>query len=247
MSQTNHYVLSAAYPQEWARAEHLLPGFLKKTLSTSDQEWMEQWTNQIETADGLAAEALRKETAWVKSAQESLSQRATEFNAQAGWQKLTAELEAERRGKAAPRLESPVSVFQKFKQWLTKIAQMQHDRALQWWQKPAAGVLGSALIIGQMGFLAAAVKQLYVAHTDTTIVSPSSGASRPTEGALLKVAFKPDATVKDIMSVLTSIEGRVTGGPGALGIWEIEVPTDKLPAALKLLEGSKAVESVMRE
>ena len=158
MSQSNHDVLSAAHPLDWARAEHLLPGYLKKTLSGSDQEWMKQWMTQIENTGGAVADALESETAWVRTAQDVLSTRATEFNAHAGWQKLQAGLQSER----APEVASRVSLLQKLKQWLAKLARMQQDRALQWWQKPAIGALASAMIVGQMGFLAATVKQVYV-------------------------------------------------------------------------------------
>ena len=243
MSQNNHDVLKAAYPEEWAKAEHLLPGYLKKTLSGSDQEWMKQWMTQIENTGGAVADALESETAWVRTAQDVLSTRATEFNAHAGWQKLQAGLQSE----LAPEVEPRVSLLQKLKQWMAKLARMQQDRALQWWQKPAIGALASAMIVGQMGFLAATVKHVYELTKDTTMVTPSSGASRPVNGAVLQVIFKPNASVKDIMTSLNSVQGRVTGGPGVLGIWEVEVPTDKLPTALQLLSQSNVVESVTQQ
>ena len=279
MSSFNSDVLSKNFPTDWPRAEHLLPGYLKKTLTPLDQQWMEQWITQVNAGGGSAAEALKAETAWVRAAQDVLSNATTVFNAQAGWQKLQADLNAEVNtnldanvaadsganlaaksnakpnmdlgvelpSQAASTAQTTVPVFAKLKRWLAKIALMQQDRALQWWQKPAVGVLGSAMIIGQMGFLAAAVKQLYVAHTDTTLVSPSSGASRPIDGVLIKVIFKPTASIKEVMNVLSSVQGRVTGGPGALGIWEVEVPADKVSAALDLLAKAKAVEAATRE
>lgn len=251
MNQSDHDVLKAAHPQEWARAEHLLPGYLKKSLSSSDEEWMKQWINQIETAGGLAAKALESETAWVRAAQDALGDQIAEFNAQAGWEKLQAGLQSEAIINATANSlanEAPTtSLYKKLQQWLAKLARMQKDRALQWWQKPAFGALASAMIVGQMGFLAATVKQVYVLTTDTSMVTPSSGTTRPVDGALLKVIFKPIASVKDVMATLTSIQGRVTGGPGALGIWEVEVPLDKLPTALQILGKSQTVESVTQE
>ena len=271
MTSFNSDVLSNTHPTDWPCAEHLLPGYLKKTLTPLDQEWMEQWITQVNAGGGSAAEALKAETAWVRAAQEVLSDATTAFNAQAGWQKLQADLNAEvntnfaanlaAKLNAKPNVElgvelpsqaafiaqPAVSVLGKLKRWLAKMVLMQQDRALQWWQKPAVGVLGSAMIIGQMGFLAAAVKQLYVAHTDMTTVSPSSGVSRPIDGVLIKVIFKPTASIKEVMSVLSSVQGRVTGGPGALGIWEVEVPADKVSAALDLLAKAKAVEAATLE
>ena len=255
MTSFNSDVLSNTHPTDWPCAEHLLPGYLKKTLTPLDQEWMEQWITQVNAGGGSAAEALKAETAWVRAAQEVLSDATTAFNAQAGWQTLQAELIAELNAEPStgvrrqpnPPIFPTVPVLARLKQWLAKLAVMQQDRALQWWQKPAVGVLGSAMIIGQMGFLAAAVKQLYVAHTDATLVSPSSGASRPIDGVLVKVIFKPTASVKEVMSVLSSVQGRVTGGPGALGIWEVEIPADKASAALDLLAKAKAVETATRE
>ena len=251
MSASSHDVLSAAHPADWAKAEHLLPGYLKKTLSTTDKEWMKQWIDQIENTGGATAEALAAEISWVQTAQDVLGEQNATFNAQAGWQKLQAGLQNDAESDAtagqSKELMPTASAYQKLRQWLGKLARMQQDRALQWWQKPATGVLASAMIVGQMGLLAAAVKQVYVMTTDTAMVTPSSGSSRPVDGAVLKVIFKPNASVKDILAILNSVQGRVTGGPGALGIWELEVPTDKLPTALELLGKSKTVESVTQQ
>ena len=166
MTQRNHDVLTAAHPADWERAEHLLPGYLKNSLPASDQEWMKQWINQIETTGGVTADALAAETAWVRTAQDVLGGQATNFNAQAGWQRLQAGLQIQAVSGAGVSLTanptSTTTAFRKVRQWLVKLAYMQQDRALQWWQKPAAGVLASAMIVGQMGLLAAAVKQAYV-------------------------------------------------------------------------------------
>ena len=243
MSRTNHDVLNAAHPHEWARAEYLLPGYLKKTLAGSDQEWMKQWTAQIQSAGGQSANALAAETAWTLAAQDALNHRTADFNVEAGWQKLASGLQQEPVQQVKPAL----SMSQSFKNWVAKVVRMQQDRALQWWQKPAIGALASAMIVGQMGFLAATVKQVYVLTTDTAMVTPSAGASRPVDGVLLKVIFKPNASVKDISATLNSVQGRVTGGPGALGVWEVEVPSDKLAVALQTLGKAKTVESVAQE
>ena len=146
-----------------------------------------------------------------------------------------------------PAVERTPSAYQKVKDWLAKLARMQKDRALQWWQKPAIGALASAMIVGQMGFLAASVKQVHTLTTDVSMVTPSSGASRPTDGVVLKVVFKPKASVKDIMASINSVKGRVVGGPGALGIWEVEVSSDQLVNAAQTLGKSKTVESVAQE
>ena len=243
MSQSNHDVLNAAQPREWARAEHLLPGYLNKTLPTSDQEWMKQWTSQIQSAGGPVASALEAETAWIRSAQNALSLQAADFNAEVGWQKLAAGLQQE----PAQQEKTEVSMSQKLKNWLAKLARMQQDKALQWWQKPAIGALASAMLVGQMGFLAATVKQVYVLTTDTTMVTPSSGGTKPVNAVSLNVIFKPNSSVKDITKILNIVQGRVTGGPGALGIWEVEVPSEKLTTALQLLGQSKLVESVTQQ
>ena len=243
MSQNNHDVLSAAHPQEWARAEHLLPGYLKKTLPESDQEWMKQWTSQIQSAGGQSANALAAETAWTLAAQDALARQAADFNVETGWTKLAAGLQYQPDQPAQPAL----STSQRFKNWVAKLVRMQQDKALQWWQKPAIGALASAMIVGQMGFLAATVKQVYVLTTDTSMVTPSAGGSRPVDGVLLKVIFKSNASVKDMSATLNSVQGRVTGGPGALGVWEVEVPADKLAVALQTLSKAKTVESVAQD
>ena len=263
MKNTNHDILNAAQPETWARAEHLLPGYLKKTLSTPDQAWMEVWINQTQIAGGPVAAALTSELAWVRGAQETLGQQALAFNTQNGWHKLQATLQNELTvknnmgaspGTSAPALATQAaisppapSLLRQIKLWLAKLARMQKDRALHWWQKPAVAALASAMVIGQMGFLAAAVKQVHTLTTDASMVTPSSGASRPTDGVVLKVVFKPKASMQDIMASLNRVKGRVVGGPGALGIWEVEVPTDQLLNAVQTLGKSKTVESVTQE
>lgn len=252
MSTANHYILSEAHPEAWAHAEHLLPGYLKKNLTPHDQKWMEEWINQIQTTGGAVAKALTSEVDWVRAAQEEFASQTYAFNADVGWEKLQTSLQAEpSQGigttAASATLKLAPSLTEQLKQWLAKLVRMQKDAALHWWQKPAFAALGAAICIGQMVFLTAAIQQGYTLNSETTIVMPSSGASRPMQGIVFKVVFKPKASTTDIMDALNKVQGRIVGGPGALGLWDIEVPSTLQATALQMLTESSAVESVSQE
>lgn len=251
MTLSNHDILSAHSPQGWQRAEHLLPGYLKKNLAAIDQAWMEDWITQTNNADRAIANALASEMDWVRNAMNEAQGQGSTFNLEQGWQKLQASLQNEPVVSAATAAATSavpmVPLSMRLEQWLAKLLRMQTDRALAWWQKPAFGALASAMIVGQMGFLAATVKQVHNLTTDAAMVTPASGASRPAQGAVFKVVFKSKATTSDIMDALNQVQGRIVGGPGALGLWEIEVPIALQEAALKTLTQAKAVESVTQE
>ena len=117
------------------------------------------------------------------------------------------------------------------------------DRATAWWRKPVIGALASAMIVGQMGLLAAVVKQMSPERAEVTSATPLSG-SQSVDGAIvLSVVFKDNASLLDVRTLVDSVQGRVVGGPGALGVWDVEVPKEKLAEALKIFAASTAVES----
>ena len=251
MNPSNNDILSAHSPNTWTRAEHLLPGYLKKNLAASDQVWMEDWIAQTNNAGQAVADALASEMDWVRNAMNEAQGQGSTFNLEQGWQKLQASVQSEPVVLAATEAAtSPipmVSLSMRLQQWFAKLLRMQTDRALSWWQKPAFGALASAMIVGQMGFLAATVKQVHTLTTDAAMVIPASGASRPAQGAVFKVVFKAKATTADIMDALNQVQGRIVGGPGALGLWEIEVPIALQEVAMKKLTQAKAVESATQE
>ena len=239
MSDRNNTLLQAAHPQDWPRAEIFLPAFLKNTLPASDKAWMEQWINQINNQGGELAAALADEMAWTKLAQEQLAKPAAVLNVEAGWHQLQARLAAE---KAAARSAANVeqdSLLSKLHQWI--------NQAFAWWSRPMVGVLASALLVAQMGLLAAVVKQLYGGKEGQTSGYPASGDTRLANAATFRVVFKPQATAAQIQSLLSGLQGQIVGGPSVLGLWTVQVPLDQQRQAIQALKTSSIVESWNQE
>lgn len=107
------------------------------------------------------------------------------------------------------------------------------------WFAPAFALAASML-------LAQAAVIGYLVHERNAALAPLSG-QPPASGELLQVAFKPDATERDIRGLLASIDAELVGGPGAIGVYTIRVPAGRANAAAAALRGrADLVESVTR-
>jgi hypothetical protein len=222
------------------RARHLIPGFLKKTLSADDQGWMTQFLETLTLHGGTTAQDFDQEIAWVQRSQEQLAQAAPAFDAQAGWQRMQGRLDAPSVRQPAPHASPKPSVAA----WVKTQINRRLDNVAAWWRKPMVGVLASAMIVAQMGLLAAVVKQMNQVQNVSESVSPASGAPSLEGMSVLTIVFKDSASLLDVRTLIDSVEGRVIDGPGALGVWLVAVPKDKRDASLKRLSTAKAVESV---
>lgn len=110
-------------------------------------------------------------------------------------------------------------------------------------RRPVWQVAAAAAVVAVVGWQLVAVPILsgpeegYVTATDGT------------EGFTLTVAFAPTATEADIRALLTGIGAEVTGGPSALGLWQLGFDSDEArTAATATLEGAAGiVESVQTD
>ena len=230
---------SVLFVTDTERARHLVPGFLKKTLAADDKEWMTQFLDTLNLQGGTAAVEFAQEMAWVERSQQQLVQDAPDFDAQAGWQRMQSRLDAPEQ---PVRLQ--VTPPQMAMRWLSTQIRIRKDSAIAWWRKPMAGVLALAVIVAQMGLLAAVVEQMNQALSVAESVSPASGAPFLDGMKVLTIVFKDSASLLDVRTLIDNVQGRVIDGPGALGVWRVAVPQDKLDASLKRLGAAKAVESV---
>lgn len=234
---------SVMFVTDIERARHLIPGFLKKTLAADDKEWMTQFLKTLNQQGGCPAVEFAQEMAWVERSQQQLAQDAPAFDAQAGWQRMQGRLDAPEPFVGQKQL-SKASPLTAAVLWAEAQIRTRLSNAAAWWRKPMVGVLASAMIIGQMGLLALVVKQMSQAPTVTESVSPASGAPSLVGMQLLTIVFKDSASLLDLRTLIESVEGRVIDGPGALGVWQVAIPKDKLDASLKRLGAANAVESV---
>jgi hypothetical protein len=228
------------------RAQFLIPGYLKKSLGADDYQWMTQFLDQLHRhgqADPQAArqeDAFMEEMAWVQRSQAQIAEDTPVFDADRGWERMEERLAAGVKQPSmakAGSLPNPVAWAQ------TQLAALL-DRAAAWWRKPAIGALASALIVGQMGLLAAVVKQMSPERAEVTNATPLSGGQSVDGAVVLSVVFKDSASLLEVRKLVDSVQGRVVGGPGALGVWEVAVPKEKLAEALQIFAAAPAVESV---
>lgn len=228
--------------QDIERAQLLIPGLLKKTLGTDDSEWMAQFLNTLRTQGGPVLAEFEQEMAWVERTQQHLTQNSPVFDAQAGWQRMQGRMDAESEkvivSPPASTMRS-TSVGQRVK----SLFRDRVDKAIDWWQKPIVAALASAMIVGQMGLLAAVVSYISKIEKQAAVVMPASGNKSLPNSIALAVVFSDKATLPQVQQLLGSVQAQVVGGPGAIGVWEIAVPKDRLTEAMKVFGASKIVES----
>jgi hypothetical protein len=124
-----------------------------------------------------------------------------------------------------------------------KIIQSKIDLLVKFWQKPMVGVLASAMIVAQIGLLAALVR--YSSHSlpQENGVTSASG-SQGIQGAVqLSVVFKDTATAFQMRTLLDSLQAQIVGGPGAIGVWVIAIPKENLTKAAQAMSQAPFVES----
>jgi hypothetical protein len=131
--------------------------------------------------------------------------------------------------------------------FLLGLARERIKTLLDLWRKPAVGILASAMIVGQMGLLAAMVKFMYRVEPAVTVVTPAKGEKGQANVMVLSVIFVDKATALEMRQAIDSVEGYVVGGPGALGVWEVAVPKSKIVEATRRLESNKLIESVANQ
>jgi hypothetical protein len=245
MSPPDHPPQPAGEAADLERAQFLIPGYLKKSLGADDYQWMTQFLDQLHRhaqADPQAArreDAFKQEMAWVQRSQAQIAEDTPPFDADRGWERMEQRLTA-RVVPATAKKPLPTSPLA----WVQAQVDALLNRAAAWWRKPAIGALASAMIVGQMGLLAAVVKQMSPERAEVTSAAPLSGAKSVEGAVVLSVVFKDGASLLDVRQLIDGVQGQVVGGPGALGVWEVAVPKEKLAEALKTFAASPAVASV---
>ena len=232
---------SVTFITDIERATHLIPGFLKKTLAADDKQWMTQFLDHLNQQGGATALEFAQEMAWVERSQQQLAEDAPSFDAQSGWQRLQARLDTPALPARRPVTAGPLA---RAAGWVREQIRSRVSSALSWWKKPVVGVLASAMIVGQMGLLAAVVKHMNNLRPIAEVVTPSSGAPSLEGQVILTIVFKDSANLLDVRSLIANVEGRVVDGPGAIGVWQVAVPKANVEASIKRLSTATAVESV---
>lgn len=228
------------------RARHLIPGLLKKTLDVDDSVWMAQFLKNLRSNGGPVLAEFEQEMAWVERTQQHLAETSPVFDAQIGWQRMQGRLNTVTntavKNTVVTQNELSTQSFSVMP-WLKSLFRDPVENAMRWWQKPAVAAFATAMLMAQMGLLVVLVRNSYNVETQATIVTPASGEKGLSDSITLMVVFKEQTTLKQVQQLLGSVQAQVTGGPGAIGIWEIAIPKDKMNDAMKVLGASVIVES----
>lgn len=69
----------------------------------------------------------------------------------------------------------------------------------------------------------------------------------PAAGVVLQVRFRDDIALSTLRASLRAVDAEVIGGPSALGIWRIRVPSEAEERSLRALAADPAVLQVQPE
>lgn len=229
---------------DYALALNLVPGHLKNTLAEGDSVWMKGFLTQLQSADPVQQQAFAEEMQWVEKTQAQMEQSLPRIDLEAGWNHLAGKLEASAEPQRAV-YAAPDQGDNKIMLWIKDFLQKRIEGLLNLWRKPAIVVLGSAMIIGQMGLLAAVVKKMYTTET-VGVAIPASGAKGAASDQVIvvQVIFKDNTKVADIRKLLAASGAQIIGGPSAIGVWEVQIDKSKQTAAIDQISTSKTVESI---
>lgn len=237
-------------PNDFSRAVELIPRHLKNSLSEADSAWMKEFLTQLQSTDPAQAKAFVEEMQWVEKTQAQMERALPHLNLDAGWQHLTTKLEdssAPASASAISRAATPAQDASRNKaaSWIKTFIQKRIEGLLNLWRKPAVVVLGSAMIVGQMGMLAAVIKKMYTVET-AGVAIPASGAkgAASDQVVVVQVIFKDNTKVADIRKLLAASGAQIIGGPSAIGVWEVQIDKSMQTAAIDQISKSKTVESI---
>lgn len=196
----------------------LLPWYVNGTLDAATQRDIDSLINR--------SPLMRSEVTWLQHLRDqiqNLPDEAKQRSSSAGLDTLLARVRAEQSGKV-----TPLPVRNRLNVWLASPRKFSVSAGLA-----AAVVLTQAAMIG-------ALLSRPPAESLTPLSVPSAAST------LLQMTFKPQATEIQIRALLTSVQGDLVAGPGALGVYIVRVPDGQSAAALaKLRQDRSAIESVV--
>lgn len=168
-----------------------------------------------------------EQDAWHAKAREMLIEASPPFDGRASLSRLQARIRAEREWQAA-----------------TDAARRPARRA--GWFGGLGFALGAAAALAIVGL----TPRGFWSADDGASLEALSGSVAPgaTAGRVVfTVAFRPGVPLAEAGKLAQAVGGEFVGGPSALGLWRLAVPTDGREAALARLRASPLVEAVTTE
>ena len=236
------------FDTDYEKAVSLIPAYLKNSLTADDSAWMKGFFTHMQNSDPAKAASFAQEVQWVEKTQKQMNQALPHMDINAGWAQLYGQLmnKASPQAPAATSLKvDPPNIIGKTVQWISKWIKKRMNGLLDLWRKPAVVVLGSAMIVGQMGLLAAVVTKMYSTET-TSMAIPASGSKSAASDqvVIIQVIFKDKTSVADIRKLLEASGAQIVGGPSAIGVWEVQIEKPKQTTTVNQISRSKLIESI---
>ncbi len=205
----------------------LLPGYLNKTLPASDQVFMDNWMREHSSKHP----DLLHEMQWIELTRDQLRESTLLIHPEAGWHELLARIEATPRPSTQSMGSAPAV------SWLV--------RWTRWLDRPAFTAMACVVVVAQTVTLWA----IWPDSDDSVRLMSSTASGTATSGALIKVQiiFKDAATVTQMREAIRQVQGQITQGPSALGVWHMTVHQSVLDKSIQQLKAQAAVESVAIE
>lgn len=196
----------------------LLPWYVNGTLDITARRALDQEMAQ--------SPALRSELAWLRLVRSQIREQSQvdvkQRSESAGLDTLMALVLGEQSARVLP-LPSRIS------RWVEGARRFPLSMGIA-----AAVVLTQAVIIGTL-----------LDQPDPDPLRTLSGGTAA-GGQLLQVTFKPLATETQIRALLSSVQGEIVSGPGALGVYVVRVPDRQGAVALEKLRSDRTtVDSVV--
>ncbi|HUN91620.1 MAG TPA: hypothetical protein VMU33_06160 [Burkholderiaceae bacterium] len=199
------------------RLSELLPWYVNGTLQGEDRQWVDRYLAEHDDA--------RAELEWYRGLQAEIAQSAPAVPADLGLARTWGRIRGERR-----------AFGERIAGWLGSVG--------------LGGVVAAARPIGALAAVGVIVVQSGVIyslarHADDEAEQIRALRAVPADdGPLLRVNFAPDAKEADIRLLLSSVEGRLAGGPGQLGDYYVRVPAGSESAARDRLKSHRIVLAV---
>lgn len=174
-------------------------------------------TREVERAVSSSPE-LQAEVDWLKSVQHKMHEEGEQVADDIGLERFNALIANEKKGNVTSIMPS---------QW-------------QQWQRPLMAIAATVMVV-QMGVIGTLLQN----KPDQSLTTLSGSTAPAADGAmLLQVVFSETATAANIRQSLNQINGEIVAGPGAMGIYTVQVSTKNSADSISQLRKQPGVESV---
>lgn len=210
------------------RVRELLPFHALDALGEDDRAFLLSWLAR----HGSAYPEMLAEIAWLQRSAAQARELAQAPAAQAGLVELMTRIAAESPPKPA-RVAATTTEAASTASWWSRL-----------FASPRLGLAMAVLLLVQ------GVGLVLLSQRDPAQQEALSGApaAAPAGRVLLSVAFKPDAREAELRDLLGRVGAEIVGGPSALGLWQVAVPSAAADQALAQLRAAAGlVDSVQRE